>query len=100
MLATFWTALATATNPTTRTRSSVAAKGAAKTPLKAHARGLARIINAYPSITNQQRINLGLNPRSGQITPINPPENPPVLKVVSATGPLPKIKLRSVESRG
>src|SRR5205814_710535 len=69
----FTTALSTATNPATRTRGTVAAKDAARTPLVAMARDLARIINAFPSITNQQRIDLGLTPRKDVVSPINPP---------------------------
>jgi hypothetical protein len=53
------TAQATATNSVTRTRGTVAAKDAARDPPKANARDLARVVNAYPSITNQQRIDLG-----------------------------------------
>lgn len=94
----FSSALATATEPSTRTRGTVAAKDAARTPLKAMARELARIVNAFPAITNQQRIDLGLTPRSGTITPINPPTEPPVLEVVSAIGRILRVKLRSIDS--
>jgi hypothetical protein len=94
----FSTALATASNPATRTRGTIAAKDAARDPLKANARDLARIINAFPSITNQQRIDLGLNPRSGTITPTNPPDETPVMEVVSAIGRMLKIKLRAQDS--
>jgi hypothetical protein len=94
----FADALATATEPSTRTRGAIAAKDAARTPLKADARELARIVNAFPSITNQQRIDLGLTPRSGTVTPINPPTESPVTEVVSAIGRTLKVKLRSVGS--
>src|SRR5688500_12971677 len=46
--------LETATEPSTRTRGTISAANDARTPLKAMARELARIINAYPPITNQQ----------------------------------------------
>jgi hypothetical protein len=94
----FSTALATATDPVTRTRATIAAKDAAKTPLKNMARDLARVINAYPAITNTQRIALGLNPRSGQISPINPPEECPVMEVISALGRTLKVKLHAQDS--
>jgi hypothetical protein len=92
LVTSFTSALSTATNPATRTRGTVSAKNAAKAPMVAMARDLARIINAFPGITNQQRIDLGLTPRSGQITPINPPTESPVMEVVSAFGRLMKVK--------
>jgi hypothetical protein len=96
--AAFAAAVGTATDPSTRTRGTVAAKDAAKVPLVAMARELARIINAFPGITNQQRIDLGLTPRSGQVSPINPPAEAPVLEVVAAVGRTLKLKLRSIDS--
>jgi hypothetical protein len=86
-------ALAIAIDPTTRTRSTIATKDEAKTPLKANARDLARIINAFPAITNTQRLDLGLTPRKGEASPINPPDECPVMTVVSAIGRTLKIKL-------
>ena len=96
--AAFAAALETAVEPSTRTRGAVAAKNDARTPLKAMARELARIANALPAITNQQRIDLGLNPRDNEPSPINPPTESPVLEVVSAVGRTMKIKLRAVNS--
>lgn len=96
--AAFAAALETATEPSTRTRGAVAAKNDARTPLKAMARELARITNAVPTITNQQRIDLGLNPRDNEPSPINPPTESPVLEVVSAVGRMMKVKLRGVNS--
>lgn len=96
--AAFSASLAVATNPVTRTRGTIADKDAKRAPLKAKARELARIINAFPSITNQQRIDLGLNPRSGTISLVNPPTECPVLEVVSATGRMLKLKLRAIDS--
>ena len=98
VLSPFSAALTTATNPATRTRSAVAAKDAAKKPLQALARDLARVVNAFPAITNAQRIDLGLTPRSGTVSPIQPPQNAPVLEVVGAVGRLLKIRLRTAGS--
>lgn len=94
----FSTVLATANNPATRTRAAIASKDAAKKPLQAMARDLARIINAFPTITNAQRIDLGLTPRSGTISPIQAPDVAPVLDVVGAIGRTIKIRLRSPDS--
>jgi hypothetical protein len=91
-------ALGTATNPATRTRGTIAAKDDARTPLKAMSRELARIVNAFPTITNQQRIDLGLNPRTGEVTPINPPADPPVMEVVGAIGRTLKVRVHAVGS--
>lgn len=95
-------ALETATEPATRTRGAVAAKNDARSPLKAEARELARIIQAFPTITTEQRIDLGLNPRDNGPSPINPPEEPPVLEVVAAIGRTLKLKLRALgaDNRG
>ena len=90
--------LETATEPSTRTRGSISAANDARTPLKAMARELARIVNAYPPITNQQRIDLGLNPRQGEATPINPPQEPPVMEVVSAIGRTLKVRVHGLNS--
>ena len=95
---TFASDLATATDPSTRTRGAIAGKQASKRSLIAEARELARIINAFPGTTNQQRIDLGLNPRKGEATPINPPTEAPVLEVVSAIGRLLRIKLHAQDS--
>jgi hypothetical protein len=93
----FSTAYATAINPPTRTVGTVAAKNDAKTPLRAMARELARIIQAYPSLTNQQRVDLGLTVRD-EPSPINPPEESPVLEVVSAFGRTLKVRLHAVDT--
>lgn len=94
----FETKLATASEPITRTRGTISAKDDARKLLKAEARELARIINAYPPITNQQRIDLGLTPRKSEATPINPPTEQPVLTVAGAVGRILKIKLGSADT--
>ncbi len=98
LLSTWSADLATATDPATRTRAAISAKNDSRTPMKAEARELARVINAFPSITNEQRIELGLNPRSGTISPIQPPQECPVMEVVSAVGRTLKVKLRAQDS--
>jgi hypothetical protein len=98
LLATFSAALAEATDPATRTRGKIQALNAARTPLKAQARALARIINAFPAITNEQRVDLGLNPRTGIINHSEAPEECPVLEVVGANGRILKVRLHAVDS--
>jgi hypothetical protein len=94
----FASLLSRATEPSTRTRGAVAAKNDARRLLKAQARDLARIVNAFPAITNEQRLDLGLNPRSGTQTPIQPPTESPVLEVVAANGRILKLKIHSPSS--
>ncbi len=94
----FETALAAVTNPATRTRGAISAKDAARTPLKAMARELARIINAYPPVTNQVRIDLGLNPRNNSAAPIPAPTEAPAMEVVLAFGRTLKLKLHPIHS--
>lgn len=96
----FSASLAISSNPATRTRGAVSDKNDKRAALKAEARELARIINAFPATTNQQRLDLGLNPRSGEAAPINPPAECPELTVVSAMGRTLRIKLRAVDSEG
>jgi hypothetical protein len=56
------------------------------------------VVNAFPSITNEQRIDLGLNPRDGEISPINPPTEPPVMEVTGAIGRTLNVKVHGVDS--
>ena len=98
LLSTYSSAYAVSEDPATRTRVTISLRNEAKVPLKAMARDLARIINAFPTITNAQRLELGLNPRSGTISPINPPTEPPVLEVTGATGRILHVRLHAMDS--
>jgi len=75
----FITRRAAAVNPGTRGKSTVAAKQTSKIALLARARQLARIVSAYPPVTPQQRVDLGLNVRDTDPTPIPPPATKPIL---------------------
>jgi hypothetical protein len=75
------TRLATAVNPVTRTKGTVAAKNTSKLALTAKARSLIKLITAYPPLTPQQRADLGLNPKDAGPTPIPPPSTKPMLSV-------------------
>lgn len=81
------TRLATAVNPATRTKVTVAAKNTSKAALVAKTRTLAKVVNAYPPITNAQRAELGLNLRDSTPTPIPPPATRPIISF-DTTGPL------------
>lgn len=90
--------LAVSSDPSTRTRENIADTLASKKLFVAEAREIARVINAYPPITNAQRLSLGLTPRKGEAAPINPPTEAPVLEVAAANGRTLRVKLRSLDS--
>ncbi|HYE17888.1 MAG TPA: hypothetical protein VEA69_05565 [Tepidisphaeraceae bacterium] len=87
--------LVTATEPTTRTRATVAGKQVSKKAALAKARELVRKINAYPALTAAQRADLDLNPRDVTPSPIGPPTTYPVLSL-GGVGPL-TADLRTVD---
>lgn len=71
-----------ATTPVTRTPVTIADKDADRAAAVANARVLAKIINAFPGITNMQRVALGLTPQGAGPTPIPAPVTKPVVVVV------------------
>jgi hypothetical protein len=81
LAADFTAKLAAAVNPATRTKVTVAQKDISRAALKAKARSLAKIVNAYPPITNAQRADLGLTIRDTTPTPVPPPATKPLLAV-------------------
>lgn len=76
----FRTAYDVAKNPATRTKSNVQAKNDAKKTLQLNAAQLAKIIEAAPGVTNQQKLDLGLNVRKTP-APLPPPGTPYEFKV-------------------
>jgi hypothetical protein len=79
----YTTRLATAENPSTRTRSNIQAKNVSKKALLAKVRQLIKIISAYPPVTPSQRTDLGLNPKDVTPTPVPPPATKPLLVLAS-----------------
>ena len=75
------TRLASALNPATKTKVTVAAKNTSKAALIARCRQLARIIKANPTVTNAQREELGLHVRDSVPTPVPPPVTHPVVSI-------------------
>ena len=69
-----------AQDPETRTKGQVAAKNTARDNLRIAASDLAKIIDGTPSVTDQQKIDLGLNVRKIP-SPMPPPGTPYQLKV-------------------
>lgn len=80
----FQARLATVSDPETRTRGTIAAKNTSKKALIAKLRQVIRVVNAQVNLSEQQRIDLGLNPRDVEPTPIGVPTTRPVVLVDNA----------------
>ena len=83
--AAYQSSYAAAINPATRTTAAIAGKDASRDLLRRGARNLALKINGTASVTDQQKIALGLKPRSAP-TPIPPITVKPVGEVVRIDG--------------
>lgn len=81
----FTTALATATNPGTRTPATVAAKDGARAAMENVCRPFAMQIQANASVTDEQRTALGLTVRKVDPTPVPTPTEVPALKLIGQT---------------
>lgn len=81
-----------ACDPGQRSKSLVATKNAARNGLKNAARLLAKRVEGTASVTDAQKIELGLNVRALP-SPIPAPSNPPALDVVSVTGRIVRVRL-------
>lgn len=81
-----------AIDPGERSKSLVSTKNLARTALKTSARQLASIIQGQPTVTDAQKIDLGLTVRNAP-TPIPPPANAPGITIVATTGNTVKIRL-------
>ncbi len=99
--AAFAAAFAAATNPNTNSKQTVAAKNQAKQALltaRNGAKELVGVAQAFPSITNAQRAELGLRIPSTGPSPIPAPTSAPEFAVVSTFGRTVKIRLRDAEN--
>jgi hypothetical protein len=90
------TALA-ACEPPLRNKSAVSTKNVARTNLKNDARLLANMVNGTASVTNAQKISLGLNVRSSP-SPIPVPSTWPAMEITSVSAWTVKIKLHDSAS--
>jgi hypothetical protein len=81
----FASALALATNNSTKTKSTVADKNAKRALMVANARLLSNIVQAYPLTTNQQRQDLGLTVRDTSGSPIGPPSTSPIVSPLNTS---------------
>jgi hypothetical protein len=89
----------TAAGPSTGTRTAVVAKNQARAALRAAARQLALIVKGQPSVTDAQRVELGLAPRpAGRPAPIGRPAAAPSLQVDAVTGRTVRLRLLDPDS--
>jgi hypothetical protein len=79
LLTTYASALATANNPSTRTKTAVINKNVAKAQLVADVRSVAKRVQANPAVTAGQKTDLGLPVHSNTPTPVPPPSSVPEL---------------------
>lgn len=97
----FANAYATATNPNTNSKQSTAAKDQAKATLltaRNGAKELVRVVQAFPTITNAQRVELGLRIPDASPTPIPPPTSVPEFSIVSTMGRTVRVRLRDIDN--
>ena len=75
------TAYLAATNPTTRTKATVATKNEQKPIVLGVVRGYANTIQANNAVSDALKIGLGMKPRDTQPTPVPPPTTYPMLSI-------------------
>jgi hypothetical protein len=86
------TAYLLAVDPETRTKGAIAAKNQARANLRKMASDLAKIIDGTATVTDAQRLDLGLNVRATP-APIPAPSQAPNLDVAGRSGTTVTIKL-------
>lgn len=80
-----WTAAYTpVTSPSTKTAQAVSAKNTARVSVVAQLRTWAQAIANNPGVSSDNKIALGLNPKTSTPSPITPPASNPVLTVQGA----------------
>lgn len=74
-----------ATNPGTKTKTTVAAKNTARVNLLAICRPYATMVSNNAGVSSADKTTLGVNPRTSVPTPISAPTSRPVLTFINAT---------------
>lgn len=87
----------TAVDPGTRTKGKVKAKNDARKALKDRARLLAKVIEGQVFVTDEQKIDLGLNVRKSP-QPIPVPDSAPDIDILSVSGRRVKIRLHNADN--
>jgi hypothetical protein len=86
-----------ACDPAVRNKTSTMAKNDARTALKTAAQQTASIVEGTPTVTDSQKISLGLNVRRPP-SPVPAPSSSPGLDVVSTSGWMVQIRLHDTTS--
>jgi len=81
-------------NPATKTKVTVADKNAALKAMKKAARYLVLVIQGQPTVTDGQKIELGLTVRRTEHSPIPVPTQKPFIRVMKVDGRTVKIRLQ------
>ena len=89
----FATKLAAAQAPETRGVSTVYAKRVSAAALITITRSLVRIVQACPTVTDQQRVDLGIPVRKTEPTPMPAPGLAPLFAVLGVNGRTVKVRL-------
>lgn len=91
-------ALSLAIDPGTKTIATVAAKNTARANLKTIIKQYAAIIQAHPTVTNEQRAELGLTIRDTEPSPKPVPAFAPGLLVERVTGRTVDVRLQDTQN--
>ena len=84
--------------PATRSPTNIIAKDEAKRLLKANARVLAAVVQAWPSITDELRSELGLTVPDATISSIPAPTDSPKMDIISAVVRTVTIRLHDINN--
>lgn len=96
--AAFAAAYALAIDPSTRTSVTVASKDAARASAESVVRPYAVTISLNPSVTNGEKVAIGVTVRSNIPTPIPAPVTPAVISLISAMPLTQQLQIRAVGS--
>lgn len=94
----FAAALLAATDPSTRTSATIAAKDAARATAEDVLRGYAQRVNINPAVSNAERVDLGLTVRSLTPTPVPAPTTAPALMLINASPLLARLNFRDSDT--
>ena len=87
-----------ATNPTTRTSVTIAAKDAARLAAEAVVRPYATTISRNPAVLNDDKVAVGVNLPNSARTPVPPPVTQPALSLVSSVHNLMTVAYRDTST--
>jgi hypothetical protein len=84
-------------DPATRTKAKISAKNQARANLRKATADLARIIDGTATVTDEQKIELGLNVRASSAR-VPPPGVAPVAEIIGVNGHLVSVRVRDGET--